>query len=140
MMLLLIATAKASLIVGVALAVLPLLRSRAAALRHLVLAVAILCALLMPALQLLVPVWGLPSPTATFAPAASVVADVTLQLVSTPARSGSSPAPRADLAPQLLLAIWMLGTAMALAAVGAALVRLARTARRTSRAPIGRCR
>jgi len=51
---------KASAIVAIALAANGCLRNRSAALRHLVLSAAIVCAAMMPAVGWLVPAWDLP--------------------------------------------------------------------------------
>jgi beta-lactamase regulating signal transducer with metallopeptidase domain len=53
-------TLRASVILGLALVSLPLLRGQSAALRHAVLAAAVLCAALTPAVGLLVPAWDVP--------------------------------------------------------------------------------
>ena len=55
-------TVKVSLILLLALAVLPLLRRRSAALRHWVLSASLLCAAVTPLAQLAVPSWHVPVP------------------------------------------------------------------------------
>ena len=76
---------KASLVLGVALAATSLLRRQSAALRHWILAVGLLCAAAMPALQWLTPAWTLPDfwprsytvsiPTTTLPTSAATVTD-----------------------------------------------------------------
>ena len=61
MSLLLESTIKVSLILLLALALMPLLRRRSAALRHWVLSASLLCAAVSPLAQLVVPSWRLPS-------------------------------------------------------------------------------
>src|SRR5262249_26779599 len=55
-----LSTVKLSLVIVAGLGTASLLRGRSAALRHWVLAVALLCAAIVPALELVVPAWDLP--------------------------------------------------------------------------------
>src|SRR5206468_2094646 len=86
---------KVSLLVGAALAVMPLLRSRSAALRHWVLAVALVCAVAMPLLTIVAPAWHIPMSTLAIGPIAPT-AEVSLTIESRP-----SPAPGADQAARM---------------------------------------
>jgi TonB family protein len=128
-------TLKMSLIVASALAAVALLRHAAAALRHWILAAAIVCAALTPALRAALPAWEVPVGRPPAAPQLSterqvgVAPPVSPQQPAPPARTGSpdggpagaSRRPMRD----LLVPIWMAGAAYGVALLIVALVRLA---------------
>jgi beta-lactamase regulating signal transducer with metallopeptidase domain len=120
------ATLKVSLIALAAIGATRVLRRHSAALRHWVLAAALLCAALMPLLRVIAPAWDLrrdPEPT-------GVLARLTEE-PAMPARS-QTPRPTATVAPaRLLESIWLVGClgSVGILAVGAA--RLARLAARS---------
>ena len=118
---------KGSLIVLMALAMMPLLRRRAAALRHWVLSAALVCAAATPAITVAVPEWKLPLGWA------STTAPETLRAVAaTVDRAGataSSESPQASAvhatgAGTLLFAIWIAGVAVGAAVFFVGLARL----------------
>lgn len=132
-------TLKVSLIVLFALALMPVLRNRAAALRHWVLAAALVCAAAAPIVRLVIPSWHLPFsfiasersvPTPSNGPGV-----VTSVVVVADAREGTrvprQPAPLgwgdASLT-SALLAIWIGGAGLGLAALLLGLARLSRLA------------
>jgi beta-lactamase regulating signal transducer with metallopeptidase domain len=127
------ATLRMSVVLVAALAATVLLRRRSAALRHFVLAVAVLCSAALPLLQGLAPSWQLPGAVRSAASidAAGVATDLTIRLPGSgadPATSGA--AARASAAPAVwpdarrwLLSVWIVAAAIQL------LVLLAGTAR-----------
>jgi TonB family protein len=132
---------KVSVIVAVALAVNGLLRGRSAALRHLVLATGIVCAVLVPAVEWLVPAWDLPlSRTVGLRPApqVSVVfsdSPTSSRAVAGVSRSLDSARPReaasrglARAAWTWLFRLWIVGAAGGLLVLLVGLGRLARLA------------
>ena len=138
---------KASLIVVLALAATAVMRNRSAAVRHWVLAVAVLCAAATPLLERIVPSWhpGLgqsvmtqwsaPSGEQTSAPAPAVV-----PLGSAPAASArrNPVAPQSDSATTIdltrfVLPIWMTGAAIDVLLLIAGLCRLTSLARQAQR-------
>ena len=99
-----------------------LLRKRSAAVRHWVLAATIVCAMLMPALEMLVPSWHLPAskPTLVSVPPAVSVNEA----FSFPIAPGTTTtAPPISLGGVLQI-IWTAGSAIALAVLVAGLGRL----------------
>lgn len=121
----------ASIVLALALAATLLLRRRSAALRHAILAIAIVCALLMPAFEWLLP----PVPVIPWAGGTSVQSSG-ITLVSD-ATSGSTET-TADAAPAgngiswmfVLGGVWFLGSVVALAGLVIGFLRLARLRRR----------
>lgn len=121
----------ASVLLSLALAATLLLRRRSAALRHAILAIAIVCALLMPAFEWLLP----PLPVIPWTSSASVQSSG-ITLVSD-AASGSS-GTTTDAAPAgngiswmfVLGGVWFLGSVVALAGLVIGFLRLARLRRR----------
>lgn len=143
---------KVSVIVLVALAVTVLLRRRSAALRHWVLAAAIGCAAVMPALERLVPAWQLPLSTAS---AIQRIEEATRSGAGSKAlRPGFSGAVEQDVAgpvereaprslqmvtaSELLGPIWMTGVGISLLVLAVGLGRLAWLASRARRLACGR--
>jgi len=126
---------KLSLMLLAGLAAAASLRTRSAALRHWILATAIICAGAMPIMQRAVPQWTLnvvlPATTNVERPAVSV--DVAINAGS--ARTVTA-APRvAAGAASWLGGIWMMGATLSLAVLGAGLARLAWLTSRGRRAP-----
>ena len=142
MNLLLEAAIESSLILLVAFAALALLRSRPAALRHAVLAVALGCAAVAPALGRAVPSWQLPAAIASLtepaaqAPASGPRVGVARPIVATQA-GDTSRLPGLTLI-SALRAIWIAGVACALLVLAAGFRRLAMLAARARPVPAGR--
>jgi TonB family protein len=134
MSLLLESTVKVSLVIAAGLAVAALLRNRSAAARHWVLAAAMLCAMAMPALELIVPAWGISlprsAPAALSAPlpgsplATGAVASDGARLEFAETVAAAPPAkPRPGLS-RLLTPAWMLGAGLSLVILAVGLTRL----------------
>ena len=134
-------TVETSLIVLVGLAVLPLLRRRAAALRHWVLAASILCAAAAPIVGPFVPVSpfalpissriaGVDAPPAVTGPPARVS-------IAPRAIPGSSLLPPAVSVQSTTLAVWMAGAVLSLAVLLAGFVQLSAIARQAHRLTTG---
>jgi TonB family protein len=136
---------KTTLLVLAALAAMPVLRRRSAALRHWVLAVALTCAAAMPALDLVAPAWRMPlsgapialAPSGAVVPSATSVSRpdaasklVTLEHRATPAE------PRVNL-PRLLALLWASGAAVGVAILLVGFARLRQIARRAERLDSG---
>jgi len=118
---------RSSVALGAALLFDAVLNSRAAALRHCVLAVAILAAAAILPLSLMLPAWHIGVPVA-LAPPSALLAPVSRQ-VSEPASTVTSSSPLA--APLVVLPmIWAAGTAIAGSALLIAFARLRRTTKR----------
>ena len=132
MTLLLSLTIKTALLLLAALAAAATLRRRSAAARHWVLTAALVCAFILPLVELLVPAWSLPLPTAWSASAAAS----SIRLTSAPpAAPAAGRANAADVAPPspggtlpklqaMLGAIWIAGALVGLAVLAAGLWRL----------------
>ena len=119
------------------LALMPLLRSRSAALRHWVLAGALICAAAVPVIGRLAPAWSAPLDLSFATRALSVPAPQAFASGAGPAvsvgevRAASVPIPQADRPTigALLMIVWLAGMALSLAALLAGLVRLGRLSR-----------
>jgi TonB family protein len=134
MSLLLGSTLKVSLVIAAGLAAAALLRNRSAAARHWVLAAAMLCAMVMPALELVVPAWGIAfSRSAPFsggaqvaepltAPAALAVGAPSLAFTET-ATVPSQASSRSSIS-RLVTPAWMLGAGLSLVILVVGLTRL----------------
>ncbi|MPZ20301.1 MAG: TonB family protein [Luteitalea sp.] len=145
-------TIKVSLIVGSALLVAALLRKQSAAVRHWVLSVAIVCAVVVPLLQLVVPSWHLRSNTWSAPSQVAIARDDRVALnadspnVSVAVRAAESNAvqpqgwelARMATAGRLLGQIWMAGLAISLGVLLVGLTRLAWLASRSRRVLRGR--
>ena len=145
MTLLLSATLKVSLLVLVALATATLFRRRSAAMRHWILAVAFVAGLTVPALELLLPEWPVPLPSAW----SSSAAGSSLRLISDAdmARRGprgipgpDSSAPSSEDAAgvsvgRALLAVWMIGLVAGLGVLAAGMLRIRHWSSRAT--PVG---
>jgi TonB family protein len=139
MSLLLEAVVKSSLILLLALAAMPLLRSRSAALRHTVLSAALMCAAIVPLVGRLVPAWHVPIGIHSAASRSAPGTDITvLQSVAVPAGpDGEAPAGAAERSSGsrpvslglLLRSIWIAG---ALSDIAVLLVGCARLRRMSS--------
>jgi TonB family protein len=126
---------KASLVLAVAFAATSVLRRQSAALRHWILAVGLLCAAVMPALQWLTPAWTLPDfwphsyavsvPAATPATSAATVADVNRASMS------AEPPTSSTSWTTWLVAAWLSGAAGAMVVLFAGLWRMQRVVKRT---------
>lgn len=125
----------ASVVLALALAATLLLRRRSAALRHAVLAIAIVCALLMPALEWLlpaVPVIPWPSNAITQSSGITLASGVTeTGLEATPA----APAASGRSWTSVVGGVWLLGSLAAMAGLLIGVLRLARLRRRCT--PVG---
>ncbi len=143
MSLLLEAAIESSLVLLAAFAVLPLLRTRPAALRHAVLAAALACATAAPAIGRAVPSWQLPAALTTLAAAAGAAdapAPAPRQhsaVLSGEAPGSSSPSSAGFTVAALLTAAWIAGVVVAIALLSAGLVRLAGIAARARRVEAG---
>ena len=144
---------KPSIVLVLALAAMPLLRQRSAALRHAVLAAALVCAAAVPFAGPLVPAWHVPlasvllreplkTPGSAVATTESVVVSTDTSRVGGPlgiTQAGSASAATRSAVPARLLAwIWLIGVIPGLALLLAGvrrLVRLAATARRIEAGP-----
>jgi TonB family protein len=113
---------KGSLIVLIGLAIMPLLRNRAAALRHWVLAAALVCAAAAPAVSVAAPAWQLPAGWASTAILRAAPAHVSMPAGSSRprAQAGREGIPIAVLA----LTIWLAGIAVSVAVLLVGLWRL----------------
>jgi TonB family protein len=150
MTLLLAGTIRISLMLLIALLACALLRHRSAALRHWVLAAAIACGAAMPLLQVVVPAWSLSVnagaepllPSAAISPAANtplaVAAPAVKGVVPPPARGAAGDPPwrgwSSGRLPQIVLAVWAVGLAIAAAILAAGLLRLSQIAAAARRA------
>jgi beta-lactamase regulating signal transducer with metallopeptidase domain len=121
---------KTSAVFALALAALRLLRSRSAALRHGVLALAFMCAMAVPILTFVAPAWRIPLPVAwlSFDPATPITissdpahATPTAALIVTEAPAVS--ARRTDML-SIVLGVWLVGALGTMTAVIAGLGRL----------------
>ena len=137
---------KPSVVLLLALAVMPLLRNRSAALRHAILAAALLCAAVVPFVGTVVPAWHVPGlrvladpPASEFGSAAVVSESVTItrgaSLPPSSASDASHPSETmsARTRGSLLAWVWLLGSLPGLALLIAGvrrLVRLANSSRR----------
>jgi TonB family protein len=135
---------KAAIVVLLALGATVALRRRAAAARHWVLAIGIACAIVAPALTLIVPSWSITMPgTAAAAPGADPQVSVTTTIITQnaagrsreAAKGPAAMAPAAATASQVLAAIWLAGAAVtgSILLVGLARLRLVAAAAK----PIG---
>ena len=131
-------TLQVSLLIGVALAVLPLLRRQPAALRHWVLSVAIACAVCVPLCRAIVPDWTLaevaaPGDASSSPARVGAAGRATCAAARLPATvagpSGSGAAAVADVT-RLVLVTWVSGTVAGLLILAAGLARLAWLGRR----------
>ena len=124
-----------ALILLVALTLMPAMRRRPAALRHWVLAAALVCAAAAPAVKLIVPVWHLPVDLTSAAPATpSNTGETNVRsMVAAPERGApdvgmgsTGPAPS-------LLAIWLAGASLGVLVLLVGFIRLAGLASRAQR-------
>lgn len=141
MSLLIATTAKITIVLLAALAGRALGHKQSAAVRHWILAVAIGCALVLPALAYVAPTWQVPSVTDRDPQVESRV-DVNVSAMASPdARSAQrlpdAPSPRWKLGPALLT-VWIVGSVVAIAILVAGLVRLALMA--ATAQPVGAAR
>ena len=123
--LLVAATIKISVIVACALAAVALLRKRSAALRHGVLAAALVCAAVIPILQVVVPAWGAPPAERPI----TVLATLSSADVAVPVPQ--APPSRLTRARALLGPIWLTGFVISVGLLGVGLSRLAWLAARS---------
>ncbi len=127
-------TLKVSLVVLAGLGAATALRNRSAAARHWVLAASLLCAMAMPALELVVPAWGIRVPRLT--PAEQTTPRVASQRAPVPETSDAAPVeiaetvvvpsvgePRAGLS-RLVMPAWMVGVGLSLFILAVGLTRL----------------
>jgi TonB family protein len=141
---------KTTIVAALALAVMPLLQRRSAALRHWVLAMALACAAAMPLLTLVAPAWHVPfaASPAPSRPARTPSFDVILHPPAAAAAGASAPAaaptaPGRDVRPDvdmstLIVLAWACGVAVSAAILAAGFVRLRQIAGRAERVRDGR--
>jgi TonB family protein len=119
---------RGALLLVCALAILPALRRQSAALRHLVLTVALAGAALAPVAGLVVPAWHVPVPVVSMWPARWVAASVNTGLPSAISRAAlPAIAPQASASAavaHVVTRIWLAGVAVSLLILGAGLLRL----------------
>ena len=134
MMSLLIITVKTSVILTLGMLAAPALRRRFAALRHWILAAAMVCAAASPVLGSLVPSWTLPR-FGVLATTRTPGADVSFRPIGTPVSRSvaavSKPAspqrtPRLESASSLLVPIWLIGMVLNLGVFAVGMCRLTR--------------
>ncbi|HUE90365.1 MAG TPA: M56 family metallopeptidase [Vicinamibacterales bacterium] len=130
---------QSSIILSIGLLLMPLLRSRSAALRHWVLAATLLCAAAAPLVGRIAPAWPTPLDLSFATRALSAPGPLPIGVTAGPRPSASqspAPAPAAndvDSVPSigsLLLLLWLGGMILSLAALLAGFARLARLSRR----------
>ncbi len=145
MSLLLGAAFKVSAVLFVGLCAAALLRTRSAALRHWVLAAAIVCAAAAPLIGLIVPAWHVPavawsSSSRTVDPGELIVAaDATAAGADTAiARGNLTPMRRLLTAPRVLVALWLLGSALSALLLIVGIARLSWLAARARPIAAGR--
>ena len=124
-----------AIVMAIALVATSLLRRRSAALRHWILAAAIVAATLMPILEAVLPVWNLPLRSAPAAETSIVVIVEGVQPVAGSIAASSGPAAsrfvnRWDL---MVIAVWMGGVIAALVVLATGLMRLRALIHRSSR-------
>jgi TonB family protein len=130
MMPLLDSTLKVSLVIFAGLALAAACRHRSAALRHSIVAASIVCALAMPALELIVPSWGvaLPRGAQATAPNASPVSTLRPAGTATPSFDESvsvaAPSHSRFTVRQLLAVAWMVGVGLSLFVLAVGVIRL----------------
>ncbi|HMD36777.1 MAG TPA: M56 family metallopeptidase, partial [Vicinamibacterales bacterium] len=122
------ATIKVTIVAAIALCAASLLRRRSAAVRHWVLAIAVVCGAVMPFLQFVVPSWHL----ATVTDADGVLA--TIQDLPVAATDAGTPhaAPLIERAAPLVGNVWLLGIGVSLLVLLTGLARLAWIASRAT--------
>jgi len=142
MMLLLESTVQISLLIVVALTLSGLLRNRPAALRHWVLAAALVCAAATPLLEPISPKWQLPlgaswgTPSVEQLPTANASGgkrSVAIERRVPALAVESSDEPRRATAATVLMAVWIAGLCVSLSILIVGAARLARTASRAGR-------
>lgn len=137
------AAIESSLVLLAALALMPLLRKRPAALRHAVLAAALACAAAAPAIGRVVPSWHLPASLATLAgPAGASETAADLPGQGTGALPDGQRPSAAPTSPRFIVSIalraaWIGGVVVVAAMLIVGLVRLARLAARARRVEQG---
>lgn len=131
-MLLLESGLKSAAIIAVALAMLPVLRTRTAAMRHAILAAALLGVALAPFIRTIVPTLRIPIAASVLAPAGDTlgVLDVPSALAVTPS-AGTTAAAFLPPISTIVVVVWLAGLAIC---VGMLIVGFIRLARLTSRA------
>jgi beta-lactamase regulating signal transducer with metallopeptidase domain len=133
---------KVTVVLTLALAAMPLLRRRSAALRHWVLGVALACAAALPVLTLVAPAWELPSSGLVSTSLARYTVESELVILGLDSGSGANAVPSPATSSggirleHVLVAIWLSGVLLNLGSLFAGLARLARLTSR-SRDAIG---
>src|SRR5688500_19028973 len=131
-------TLKVTVILLFALAVMPLLRSRAAALRHWILAAALMCAAAVPLVRLVVPAWQVPLVptmrlpqdrlTAREPVVETAIVSVRVEPDRVVARADAPPPSETWRLAEWLFGVWVVGALAGLAVLLAGFARLARIA------------
>jgi TonB family protein len=135
-----LASVNSALLLFVAIALLPLLRRRSAALRHLVLAVAFVSAVASPVVGLIAPAWVLPVPLASALPEFVPRLDMVAAPASEPAVAAggdTAPAERRERSASIewtrvIAGGWLAGVAISLSVLLCGLLRLAWLRRRAT--------
>jgi len=134
---------KMTAVIALALAAMPLLTRRSAALRHWVLVAALACGVAQPILSLVTPAWTLPS-GGTLLSSPQVTTDTSLLFVDVSDRARGATAADGSIVPRpsdidrlawTLFAVWVGGALISLGALIVGLVRLARITSRSREAP-----
>ncbi len=133
---------KVTFVLLVTLATSALLHRRSAATRHWILTVGVACAIAMPALTLIAPLWLLPGAPGLAGPDASSAVDgVTFTLLVPDGAAASPNEARVETATSMstlravLVALWAAGSLMALGSLATGLLRLRALSRRAAPAP-----
>jgi TonB family protein len=125
---------KSAAIIAVVLALMPLLRGRAAAMRHSVLAAALVGAALAPLVRPLLPTWRIPVAAGVLATPESTGGVLRLSAAANVATQPTAAAASASV-PLLTIgvAVWLAGAALGLAILMVGCIRLVRLTRRAQR-------
>jgi TonB family protein len=134
MTLLVDSTIKVTLILGAALAVMPLLRRQSAALRHWILASAVASASLAPFVQYALPSWRVPAVAPIVVPTQFTPYVAANDNLDRTASGGAAPAPRSGTSSlALVVPVWIGGAVLSLLVLAFGTARLARFALRAER-------
>ena len=136
--------ARAGVVLGLALAAMPLLRGASSAARRLVLALALGGALVLPAVAAIAPAWRVEAPSAVAALGGApfvesledaAIASSTLPREAPERARGSTARPSASTLGLGLVTIWAVGALLVLARLGVGIARTRAIVRRAGRAP-----
>ena len=129
---------KSAVVIGLALAIMPMVRRRTAAMRHAILAAALLGAAVAPFLRTVVPAWSIPVSADVIAPAGDILGSLGVpEAAGTTAAHDAAGARVPRRTSTTLIAIWLSGVAINLAILLAGCLRLARLSSRAQRVSDG---